>query len=71
MTTSERIEEVLLKYGVRLPAATIDAVALAMDHRSEMKVADTNRSWLSAAKDALHGDTHALQCWIDAAEGKV
>lgn len=72
MTTRERIEEVLAKYGVRLPDAPLDALALAMDHRGDARVQDTNRAWHGAARDAIdRGDTHALRAWCDAAEGKL
>lgn len=72
MTTRERIEEVLAKYAVTLPDAPLDALAMAMDHRSDARVADTNRSWQRAASDALErGDTHALRAWSDATEGRV
>ncbi len=31
-----------------------------------------NMSWYEAAKAAIEtGDTHALQCWCDAADGKL
>lgn len=33
--------------------------------------AQANENWLRAAKQALAGDTHQLQCWIDAAEGRI
>lgn len=72
MTTRERIEQVLAKYGTTLPDAPLDALALAMDARAQLKVQDTNRSWRQAAEDALsRGDTHALRCCCDAADGRI
>ena len=71
MNTREHIEQVLAKYNVALPDASLDALSVAMDDRAQEKVQVTNGAWLRAADDALErGDTHALRAWRDACNGK-
>jgi hypothetical protein len=48
-----------------------DAVSGELE-RERAQRAIANSSWYKAARAAIEtGDTHALQCWCDAADGKL
>ena len=53
--------------------AVSDVLCRAADtvEKERAQRAIANSSWHRAGKEALAGDTHALQCWVDAAEGKI